>query len=102
MSTSVKLSGVSFLLALVLVGCFGPMTLTRQFDDWSNEFYTKNAWLGQVNIIVYPLVMSLAMWVDFLALNLINFWFQNKDYSGDGTPFNHKSVPAPAGKTPKP
>jgi hypothetical protein len=102
MSKSLKFSGVTFLLALVLVGCFGPMTLSRQFDDWANEFYTKNAWLGQINIILYPLAWSLCSWVDFLALNFINFWFQNKDYNGDGTPFNHKNVAAPPNKKAKP
>lgn len=102
MTGNVKAIGASALILVLVVGCMGPMTVSRQFDDWANDFYTREPWWGQFGIIVYPIVMGVLMLADFIALNPINFWFQGKDYNGDGTPFKHKDVQPPPGKTPKP
>lgn len=101
MDDRTKMFGAIALILVLGVGCFGPMQLSRQFDDWSNEFYTKEPWWGQLGIIVYPIVMSVLNVADFVVLNAVNFW-SKKDYSGDGTPFRHKVVTPPAGKRPIP
>jgi len=97
MNASVKAFGAVSLIVLLAVGCMGPMTLSRQFDDLANDFYTREPWWGQFGIIVYPIVMSVLNLADFVALNPYNFW-SNKDYSGDGTPFEHKVVTSTVGK----
>jgi hypothetical protein len=98
MTARVKAVGALGLIALLAVGCMGPMQISRQFDDWANDFYTREPWWGQFGIIVYPIVMAALFLADFLVLNVINFWKQ-KDYNGDGTPFKHKEVPLPPDKT---
>ena len=80
------------LIAMVVsVGCYGPMKLTRQVDDWANQIYVDSPWLGQiVGWIVLPIAMPVTNIIDWIILNPISFWGEDV-WKNQGTPFDHKN-----------
>ena len=100
-----KKAFVVFMALLVVVsvsGCFGPMKITRQYDDWLNQMYVDSPWL--VANVISAMFVSIGYYVtnlvDYLVLNPIDFWGTSAQPfgSGRGTAFNHKAPTVPAKK----
>ena len=87
---------VAVLVLITMSGCFGPMKLTRQFDDWTNQAYVDSAWLGQVLLYtgIIPAVSVITNVIDYLILNPLNFWGQDA-FRGQGRPFRHLRAEEP-------
>ncbi len=87
---------MALLVLLSVTGCWGPMKITRQFDDWANQMYCDSPWLSQ--LLLYIGVFGIGFWVtqlvDMLVLNIIDFWGESA-FRGYGTPFTHKAATVP-------
>jgi hypothetical protein len=87
---------MALLLVVSVSGCWGPMKLTRQLDDWANQMYVDSPWLAQV--LLYVGVFGIGFWItsiiDELILNPIDFWGESA-FRGWGTPFNHTPPTVP-------
>ena len=93
------LSLAVLVLAVPMVGCGGPMTLTRGLDDWHNQAYGETPWLWG-NVVVHGLigVANGITWMIDGIINIYYFWAKDAQPFGDGkgTVYTHKVV---TGKT---
>ena len=82
-------------LAVPMMGCFGPQMLTRGLDDWTNQGYTETPWLYG-NSISYMLIgfANYVTWFVDSIINMYYFWAKDAQPFGDGngTTFTHKVV----------
>ena len=94
-----KKIGILACIALVLVttiGCWGPMSLSRGFDDWTNQLYVDTPWLAQLlfYISIIPAVWLVASAIDLLIVNVLDFWGESA-FRGTGTPYIHRNPAVP-------
>ncbi len=89
----------ALMLTVPMVGCGGPMILSRGVDDWYNQSYGETPWLfgNVVSHGIISLVHGLAWGVDGI-INIYYFWAKDAQPFGDGkgTVYTHKVV---TGKT---
>ncbi|MCA8962138.1 MAG: hypothetical protein KDC38_16545 [Planctomycetes bacterium] len=81
-------------VALSLVGCVGPMKLTRRLDEKTNQLYVDAPVITQVSS---PLILAggvVAVTVDVLLVNPV-FWWKDA-LRGHGTAYFYKNPEVPA------
>lgn len=82
-------------LAVPMVGCYGPQKLNRSLDDWANQGYVETPWLyGNVlSYAVLSVANGLTWWIDGFV-NVYYFWVDDAQPfgKGSGTPFDHKAI----------
>ena len=82
----------SLLLAASCVS--GPRRLSRNFDTWTNQKYTENAWLHgallQDVLPVYPIFGFVCAIGDWLIVNPYTFWTKDA-WDNKGTGYEYKN-----------
>ena len=83
-------------LLLTVPGCWGPMQLTRGFDDWVNQQYVDGPWLAQLMFYlpIIPIAFTVTGVIDLLILNVLDFWGESA-FRGTGTPYMHRNPAVP-------
>ena len=92
----VSLVALAFVVfAVPMMGCLGPLKLTRGFDDWVNQGYVNDPWLYG-NSLSYGLIgfgLGVTWALDGIA-GLYYFWGMDAQPfgSGKGTAFHHVAI----------
>jgi hypothetical protein len=63
-----------FSMASVSTGCFGSFQLTRNFYQWHDSTFDNKFVKSLLYYIPFSFVYGITIFVDFIALNLIEFW----------------------------
>lgn len=92
----ILLLGIALLVSAV--GCYGPMSLTRTYDDWTNQIYVDSPWLAEILLYtgIIPAIQIITFVIDTGIGNPVDFWTESA-FRGHGTPFQHRnpSMPIP-------
>jgi hypothetical protein len=89
---------VAVVLAVSILGCWGPQKLTRRLDDWTNQTYVENPWM-MGNVLSATLLHALFFVTNLMDVGINAYYFWARDAepfgSGTGTEFKHKPVTPP-------